>query len=111
MLGDALGTELDDALGTELGDALGTELGDELGLKEFVSDTVGCDVGSPGKKEQVVLHKVYPTVSSGIENTQELGAPPLAIMIPSLFTGFTLYFVRRTSHRISSDHMPPEMVA
>jgi hypothetical protein len=94
-----------------LGEALDNELGNELGLGESVGDTVGCDVGSPGKKEQVVLHKVYPTVSSGIENTQLLGAPPLAIMIPSLFTGVTLNFVRRTSHRISSDHRPPEMVA
>jgi hypothetical protein len=69
----------------------GTCDGTELGSVESVGAADGDDVGSPGKKLHVVMHKEYPEASSGTEKSQELGAPPLAIMSPLLSNGLTPY--------------------
>jgi hypothetical protein len=109
--GDPVGATVVLIVFTAEGIGVITRVGTELGHGEPVGDNVGFDVGSPGKLVHVVLHKVYPDASSGREKSQELGAPPLAMMSPLLSNGLTAYCVWRTSHRISSDQRPPGMVA
>jgi hypothetical protein len=55
----------------------------DAGINEPVGDADGKAVGSKGNRLQVVGQKVIPVTSSGIENWQSAGAPPLAITKPA----------------------------